>query len=222
MPMTTPTPRPRSRVLVPVKPPAFAKSRLATLGDAARRDLAAAFAVDTVDRRAGVRRRRRGCPRGDRRPRAGARAAPTSASTVIPDGTTDDLNGTLVLAAAEMHRRRPDLRLVALCADLPALRPDELARALPRPRRPAMSFVADADGVGTTAVVARGPRRLPARRSGPARARRTSTPARTEIDAVDVPTAAPRRRRPRRPRRRARGSASARARRGRRPTRLVA
>ena len=38
----------RFAVLVPVKPPAFAKSRLADLGDATRRELATAFAVDTV------------------------------------------------------------------------------------------------------------------------------------------------------------------------------
>ena len=43
-----PTSSRRFAVLVPVKPPAFAKSRLADLGDAARIDLATAFAVDTV------------------------------------------------------------------------------------------------------------------------------------------------------------------------------
>ena len=76
---------------------------------------------------------------------------------VIPDGTSGDLNGTLRLAAAEMHRRVPDLGLVALCADLPALRPEDLAAHSPRPPSDGMSFVADADGVGTTAVVG-GPR----------------------------------------------------------------
>ncbi len=49
---------------------------------------------------------------------------------VIPDGTVDDLNDTLVQAAAELARHDPELRPVALCADLPALRPAELDSAL--------------------------------------------------------------------------------------------
>ena len=120
-------PTARFAVLVPVKPPAFAKSRLRDLGDDARRDLATAFAVDTVP------------PRPPARSSTGSSWSPTTTAgrgladlgvDVIPDGTSDDLNGTLALAAAEMHRRRPDLRLVALCADLPALRPEDLAAAL--------------------------------------------------------------------------------------------
>ena len=86
-------------------------------------------------------------PRGLRRPRRRR----------DPRRDTDDLNGTLVQAAAELHRRGPELRLAALCADLPALRAGRAGR---RPGAPApgdaMSFVADADGVGTTAVVAAG------------------------------------------------------------------
>ena len=60
--MTPPDPAPvRYAVLVPVKPPAFAKSRLGDLGDDARRDLAAAFAVDTVDGGPGLRPWSTGC-----------------------------------------------------------------------------------------------------------------------------------------------------------------
>ena len=122
------TPTDRFAVLVPVKPPAFAKSRLRDLGDDARRDLAAAFAADTVTAAAA-------CPLVDRvlvvtDDHVLARGLADLGADVIPDGTSDDLNGTLAQAAAEMHRRRPDLRLVALCADLPALRPEELAAAL--------------------------------------------------------------------------------------------
>ena len=147
------TPTARFAVLVPVKPPAFAKSRLRDLGDDARRDLATAFAVDTVTAAAA-------CPLVDRvlvvtDDHELARGLAELGVDVIPDGTSDDLNGTLALAAAEMHRRRPG----------PAAR-----RALRRPARPApggarrrtgrgrptdvMAFVADADGIGTTAVVA--------------------------------------------------------------------
>ncbi len=58
-----------------------------------------------------------------------ARAMSDLGADVIPDGTSD-LNGTLLQAAAEMHRRDPALRLAAVCADLPALRPEEFSTAL--------------------------------------------------------------------------------------------
>ena len=49
---------------------------------------------------------------------------------VIPDGVSEDLNATLVQAAAEVVRRWPDAVPVALCADLPGLRPGELVAVL--------------------------------------------------------------------------------------------
>ncbi len=147
---TAPEPR-RYAVLVPVKPPAVAKSRLAPLGDGRRRDLAAAFAADTV---AAVL----ACPlvaavlvvTDDHRLAA---EMTELGADVMPDGTSD-LNGTLRQAAAEMHRRGPGLRLAAVCADLPALRAAELATVLARSARSGMSFVPDQEGVGTTAVMA--------------------------------------------------------------------
>ena len=179
------TPTARFAVLVPVKPPAFAKSRLRDLGDDARRDLAAAFAVDTVTAAAA-------CPLVDRvlvvtDDHELARGLADLGVDVIPDGTSDDLNGTLALAAAEMHRRRPDLRLVALCADLPALRPEELAAALAAAPEDVMAFVADADGLGTTAVVAPS---LDLFRPafGPASRQRHLDAGAHEVDGVDVPT----------------------------------
>jgi len=179
------TPTDRFAVLVPVKPPAFAKSRLRDLGDDARRDLAAAFAVDTVTAAAA-------CPLVDRvlvvtDDHELARGLADLGVDVIPDGTSDDLNGTLALAAAEMHRRRPDLRLVALCADLPALRPEDLAAALAAAPTDVMAFVADADGIGTTAVVAAS---LDLFRPafGPASRQRHLDAGAHELDEVDVPT----------------------------------
>ena len=175
----------RYAVLVPVKPPAFAKSRLGDLGDAARRDLATAFAVDTVGAALA-------CPSVDRvlvvtDDHELARGLADLGVEVIPDGTTDDLNGTLLLAAAEMHRRRPDLRLVALCADLPALRPDDLDVALSACAADGMSFVADQDGVGTTAVVAS---TLESFRPafGPASRQRHRDAGAHEVDGIDVPS----------------------------------
>jgi 2-phospho-L-lactate guanylyltransferase len=74
-------------------------------------------------------------------------------TSAIPDGVAGDLNGSLRLAAAEAHRRWPDLRPVALCADLPALRPADLDEVLGRVG-PHPAFVPDAAGVGTTLYVA--------------------------------------------------------------------
>jgi 2-phospho-L-lactate guanylyltransferase len=125
MPPPQPTPPSRSHpdryaVLVPVKRPAVAKTRLSDLGDRARRDLATAFAVDTVDAALA-------CPVVDRvlvvtDDHVVARFLADRGADVIPDATSHDLNATLVQAAAEMHRRDPGAGLVALCADLPALR----------------------------------------------------------------------------------------------------
>lgn len=142
----------RYGVIVPVKPPGFAKSRLAELGDEVRRRLAVAFAVDTVQ--AALRAEHVGLVLAvtDDHLLAGRLAG--LGAQVLPDGTTDDLNVSLVLAAGEVVRREPGLALAALCADLPALRPDELDRALALAPDDRMGFVADADEVGTTLLTA--------------------------------------------------------------------
>lgn len=141
----------RYAVVVPVKPPARGKSRLVGLADEVRRQLAAAFAVDTVT----------ACLSADR---VGAVLVATDDAAfaaelvivgcvTIPDGVADDLNGTLRQAAAEAGRRWPDLQPVALCADLPALRPGDLDAALAAVGdHPA--YVPDAAGVGTTLYTA--------------------------------------------------------------------
>jgi len=127
--------------LVPVKSSDQGKSRLVGVSATGRQALALAFALDTLDAvcatpgvsstvvvtgDAAVARqaRRRGCP-------------------VAPD--TGDLNGSLRAAAAPY-----DGMLVAVCADLPALRPDDLADALAQMRTSATSFVVDHHGTGTT------------------------------------------------------------------------
>ena len=175
----------RFAVLVPVKPPAFAKSRLADLGDDTRRELATAFAVDTVSAALASPGVERVLVVTD--DVALARGLSDLGVDVIPDGTTDDLNETLRLAAAEMHRRDPALRLVALCADLPALRPEELAAALAAAPREGMAFVADAEGEGTTAVVASAPDTFRPR-FGHASRRQHLDAGAHEIIGIDVPT----------------------------------
>jgi 2-phospho-L-lactate guanylyltransferase len=115
-------------LLVPVKPPSVGKSRLVGPSPDVRRSLAAAFALDTVS----VARRTPGVEAvlavtDDARFAAELVAV---GAQVIPDGVTGDLNETLRQAAAEAARRWPDLIVVALCADLPALRTEDLAGAL--------------------------------------------------------------------------------------------
>ncbi|HEX5561091.1 MAG TPA: 2-phospho-L-lactate guanylyltransferase [Nocardioidaceae bacterium] len=171
-------------VLVPVKRPSIAKSRLAGVGDDPRRELAAAFAEDTVTAVLSCARVDRVLVVTDDHVLA-ARLARVGAE-VIPDGA-GDLNGTLRQAAAEMHRRAPGLRLAAVCADLPALRPGDLAAALDAADPSRMSFVPDRQRAGTTAVIAP---RLDAFRPffGRGSRRRHLQAGALEVDAVDVPT----------------------------------
>ena len=139
-------------VVVPVKPPTIGKSRLQgpTLDE--RRALAEAFALDTVA----------ACLRAE--PAAEVLVVTDDAAfsrrfrelgcVTVPDGNTLDLNSVLRDAAAEAHRRWPTLVPVALCADLPALRADDLAAALRRTDGTRPAFVADAEGRGTTLYLA--------------------------------------------------------------------
>jgi 2-phospho-L-lactate/phosphoenolpyruvate guanylyltransferase len=139
-------------VVVPVKPPAFAKSRLAALGDAVRQDLCAAFAMDTITAVVECRLVHSVLVVTDDALFASGLAG--LGVRVIPDGVADNLNASLELGAAELLRHEPGLRLAAVFADLPALRPDELTTALLAADGEGLSFVADAANTGTTTVVA--------------------------------------------------------------------
>lgn len=150
-----PTSPPRYGVLVPVKPPAVAKSRLGGLGDVARAGLATAFAVDTVS--AALACPTVGCVLAVTDDHHLAAALAAAGAQVVPDGVAEDLNGSLEQAAAELHRRRPDLAVAALCADLPALRTDQLTRVLAAADPRTMSFLADTEGRGTTVLTAPDP-----------------------------------------------------------------
>lgn len=138
--------------IVPVKPPAIGKSRLAGLDAEQRRALAAAFAQDTVAACLAASSVAEVLVVTD--DVAFSRVLAGLGAAGIPDGVAEDLNGTLCQAAAEARRRWPHLRPLALCADLPCLRPDDLDAALAAARTPHPSFVADAAGVGTTLYVA--------------------------------------------------------------------
>lgn len=142
-------------VILPVKPPSAGKSRLHVTGSD-RSQLARAFALDTAaaalatpdvlavlalcdDYRFAHELRSLGC-------------------AVVPDGVGDDLNATLCQGAAEAARRWPGTSPIALLADLPALRPDDLAAALraaaDHGRDGLAAFVADAEGTGTVLYAA--------------------------------------------------------------------
>lgn len=148
-------PAARYAVLVPVKPPAVGKSRLAGLvGGAARRRLAEAFAQDTV----------LACLRASTVDQVLVVTDDAQFSEVlsalgcfsIPDGVSGDLNGTLRQAAAEARRRWPELVPAAICADLPALRTADLDAVLSDRDGSRPSFVPDAAGIGTTLYVGGG------------------------------------------------------------------
>lgn len=149
-------PTPREWVLVvPVKPLARAKSRLAALDPGERERLVLAFAADTV--RAAL-----ACPgiaavvavTDDPRVagqlgRVGARA--------VPDSPGAGLNPALRHGAEAAAAAAPGAGVGALTADLPALRAGDLGAALEAARPHRLAFVADAPGTGTTLLLARTP-----------------------------------------------------------------
>jgi 2-phospho-L-lactate guanylyltransferase len=155
-------------VVVPVKPPAVGKSRLLAhpfqhLTDEQRRELAEAFALDTVQAaRATPGVRAVLVVTDDFRLAASLRA---SGCEVMPDGASEDLNATLVQAAADVVRRWPGAVAVALCADLPGLRTSELAAVLEDVvdvvSAGGAAFVRDRAGVGTTLYAAAAERFAP-------------------------------------------------------------
>ncbi|HVX53086.1 2-phospho-L-lactate guanylyltransferase [Nocardioides sp.] len=134
-------------VLLPVKPPARGKSRL-DLAPGARTALATAFALDTAAACLATPSVTAVLVVTD--DALFARAVGGLGCSAIPDGVTDDLNGSLRLAAAEAVRRWPGARPVALCGDLPALRPADLEAALAAVNGSPAAFVTDAAGTGTT------------------------------------------------------------------------
>jgi len=142
-------------VLLPVKPPARGKSRLSRfsgLPDAVRRQLAEAFALDTAE--ACLAASSVGAVLAITDDAQFSKELTSLGCVAIPDGVGNDLNGTLVQAAAEATRRWPDLVPVALAGDLPALRAADLDAALSSVPIGRPAYVSDAEGVGTTLFTA--------------------------------------------------------------------
>ena len=152
-------------LVVPVKPLMKAKSRLRGAADGgigeprAHARLAMALARDTIEAvRSAAAVRRLLVVSSD--PVVAAELGVFGVD-VLPDGPVPGLNPAYERGAAALRDRDPAAPVAALQADLPALRPAELDDAIGAAlalfaagaRR---AFVADAEGTGTTLLLARG------------------------------------------------------------------
>ncbi|MCX5210652.1 2-phospho-L-lactate guanylyltransferase [Kitasatospora sp. NBC_00240] len=184
---TLPPPAPTDgwSLVLPLKPLGLAKSRLAPFAGPHRADLALSFALDTVAAALA-------CPgvsrvlvvTGDRL--AGRRLAALGA-VVVADEPGGGLNAALAHGAAYARRIGPDAPLAALSADLPALRPAELARVLGAVPTGGRAFLADSPGVGTTLLACAPGAQLAPAFGGGSRARHAAGGAH-EITLPDVPS----------------------------------
>lgn len=137
----------RVSLVIPVRDPATAKTRLAAgedpASDARRAALAAAIALDTV---------------------SAARAAREVGDVIVVGSLAEPLEGVRVrddpgfglLAAvgAGLAAADPAAATAVLLGDLPALQPADLDAALVAASEHRWAFVPDADGTGTTLVTA--------------------------------------------------------------------
>ena len=139
-------------VLMPVKVLDRAKSRLAGLAGPRRGELALALARDTVRAVLQTAQVARTVVITD--DQVAAAALRTLGALVVPDEPRDGLNAALRHGAAYAASRWPGSGTAALSADLPALRPGQLGRALRAAAPWPTAFVADAAGDGTTLYTA--------------------------------------------------------------------
>jgi 2-phospho-L-lactate guanylyltransferase len=135
-------------LVIPVKVLAHAKSRLATLAGPHRPALALALAADTVASVVACTAAAQVIVVTD--DAAAASELARLGAVVVPDEPGSGLNPALAHGAAVAASRRPRSGIAALSADLPALRPTELGRALRAAAAWPEAFVADAAGSGTT------------------------------------------------------------------------
>jgi 2-phospho-L-lactate guanylyltransferase len=161
---------------------ARAKSRLAdTASDVLRPGLALAFAQDTVAAALAC-----GAVRDVAVVTGDALAGRELSALIVADEPGGGLNAALAHGAGVVRSHDPESAVAALNADLPALRPLELARVLGAAAEFPRAFLADAAAIGTTLLAASpGMELLPAF-GGDSRARhRTSGAAELRLDAVD-------------------------------------
>ena len=139
-------------VLMPVKVLTQAKSRLAALAGPRRGELALALATDAVSAALACEAAARVIVITDDEVAAAALGA--LGALVVPDQPRDGLNAALRHGAAYAAQHWPAAGTAALSADLPALRPRELADALHAAAAWPNAFVPDASGEGTTMYTA--------------------------------------------------------------------
>jgi 2-phospho-L-lactate guanylyltransferase len=143
----------RWSLVIPVKVLALAKSRLTGLAGPRRAELALAMAADTVAAATA-------CAVVDSvivvtDDDAAAALLSGLGATVVPDAPGDGLNPALTFGAARADQLWPGRGRAGLAADLPALVPAELGRALTGAAEVPEAFVPDAAGTGTTLYAAR-------------------------------------------------------------------
>ncbi|MFD9462777.1 2-phospho-L-lactate guanylyltransferase [Streptomyces sp. NPDC060027] len=175
----------RWTVVVPLKPLARAKSRLAdTASDVLRPGLALAFAQDTVAAAlACAAVRDVAVVTGDA---LAGRELSALGARIVADEPGGGLNAALAHGAGAVRSRDPESAVAALNADLPALRPLELARVLAAAAEFPRAFLADAAAIGTTLLAASPGLELFPAFGGESRARhRASGAAELRLDAVD-------------------------------------
>lgn len=139
-------------IVVPVKLLARAKSRLSQAAGTHREHLALALAGDTVTAALACARVCMLVAVTDD-PLA-ARTLGEVGAQVVPDVPDSGLNPALRYGASVAESWAPGAGVVAMSADLPSLRPDELARALDAAAAHDVAYVPDAAATGTTLYAA--------------------------------------------------------------------
>lgn len=142
-------------VVVPVKRLDVAKSRLAAYGDAVRRELALAFALDVVAAALACPVVRRVLVVTD--DAQAAAAVVGLGAEVAPDSPDAGLNPALSHGGDLLRAHDPALGIVTLSSDLPAATAADLEVLLREVRPGRRAFVADALGSGTTVLAAAAP-----------------------------------------------------------------
>lgn len=138
-------------LVLPVKRLVSAKTRLDAPYDLHRRDLALAFARDTVA--AAVESPPVFAVLVVTDDPEVSRALRAVGAAVVPDEPRAGLNAAFLHGASEAARRVPGAAVGALAGDLPALRTSDLTTALEMGARHPRSYVADAEGTGTTLLM---------------------------------------------------------------------
>jgi 2-phospho-L-lactate guanylyltransferase len=153
-------------VVIPVKAPAGAKTRLAAAVPSVEREaLARAFALDTIAAVLAARSVARVVVVGDDPELAGGAEflaepaeGPRGLTAAIAYGIAHAARSLRVSKGAESSTLRPaqgaGANVAVLLGDLPALAPEELDAALEAASRHPLAFVRDADGTGTTLATA--------------------------------------------------------------------